>query len=180
MDQFVTVVSGIPRSGTSLMMRMLQAGGLPVLTDNLRLPDEHNPHGYFEDERVKRLAHDASWFTEARGKAVKVIYRLLPHLPKDIPHRILFMHRDLREVFASQNAMLRSEVDDEGLVIAAFEKDIARHRPTDTKICDVNYADVLRDPIGQSRRIVEFLELPLNTEAMAQAVDPKLYRNRAT
>src|ERR1700726_4979370 len=105
---YVTVVSGMPRSGTSLLMRMLVAGGLPALTDGHRPADHHNPRGYFEDVRARKLAHDSSWIEEARGKAVKIIYRLLPNLPPHLDYRVLFMERDLEEVFDSQQDMLRS------------------------------------------------------------------------
>src|SRR5450631_3290382 len=105
---YVTIVSGMPRSGTSLMMRMLEAGGLPALTDGRRAADAHNPHGYFEDERARRLAQDSSWMGEAGGKAVKIVYRLLPNLPQHLDSRVVFMDRNLEEVFASQQDMLLS------------------------------------------------------------------------
>lgn len=108
MREYVTVVSGMPRSGTSLMMRMLDAGGIPVLTDGRRPADRHNPHGYFEDERVRRLAADSAWIEEARGKAVKIIYRLLVHLPARLDYRVVFMERDFGEVFDSQQDMLQA------------------------------------------------------------------------
>src|SRR5690349_18862446 len=92
---YVTVVTGVPRSGTSLMMQMLEAGGISALTDNQRPPDIHNPRGYFEYDLVKRIAQDASWMEAARGKAVKIIYRLLPHLPPEFEYRVVFMDRDL-------------------------------------------------------------------------------------
>src|SRR5687768_12382196 len=97
----ITVVSGLPRSGTSMMMRALQAGGLPVLADGLRAADEDNPHGYFELEQVKRTVADPSWIAQARGHAVKVIARLLPDLPPGQHYKVLFMRRDLDEVLRS-------------------------------------------------------------------------------
>jgi hypothetical protein len=111
MREYVTVVTGAPRSGTSLMMRMLDAGGIPALTDGHRPPDEHNPGGYFEYDPVKRLAENSSWLETARGRAVKVIYRLLPYLPPQVEYRVVFMERDLTEVFESQRAMLRARGD---------------------------------------------------------------------
>ncbi len=107
-ENFITVVSGLPRSGTSLMMQMLVAGGLPALTDAVRSPDESNPRGYFEFEPVKRLRTDASWLEQARGRAVKIIHLLLRELPTDgrFQYRVLFLRRPLEEVIASQSAML--------------------------------------------------------------------------
>src|ERR1700742_1146339 len=102
----VVVVTGLPRSGTSLMMQMLSAGGLPVLTDGGRLADDDNPRGYFEVEAVKRLAQDPSCLEDAAGKAVKIIHSLVPHLPRDRAYRVIFMQRNLDEVLASQRKML--------------------------------------------------------------------------
>src|ERR1022692_2693155 len=98
MDSFVTVVSGIPRSGTSLMMQMLAAGGMPVLAGELRAPDEDNPRGYFEFEPVKRTKRDPAWLREAPGKAVKVVYLLLRDLPAGYDYRVIVMRRDLNDV----------------------------------------------------------------------------------
>src|SRR5512135_2888827 len=106
-DDWVTIVSGLPRSGTSLMMQMLQAGGLSLLTDQRRTADKHNPRGYFEYEAVKQTGADVSWLEKAGGRAVKVIHLLLRHLPADRQYRVIFMLRDLREVVASQRAMLK-------------------------------------------------------------------------
>ena len=103
---FVTLVSGLPRSGTSMMMQMLHAGGIPAVTDNIRLADKDNERGYYELEAVKRTKDDASWLRDAPGKAVKVIYLLLYDLPTDYTYRVIFMNRNLDEVLASQRAML--------------------------------------------------------------------------
>src|SRR5882757_5861307 len=108
-DDHVTIVSGLPRSGTSLMMQMLQAGGMQLLTDGLRTSDEHNPRGYFEHEKVKHGRNDLSWLEQAGGKAVKVIHLLLPHLPADRNYRVIFMVRNLEEVIASQRVMLKQQ-----------------------------------------------------------------------
>ncbi len=103
---FVTLVSGLPRSGTSMMMRMLEAGGLPVLADHLRTADEDNPEGYYEFERVKKIEHDSAWLEEARGRVVKMISALLKHLPPGYTYKIVFMRRKLEEILASQREML--------------------------------------------------------------------------
>src|SRR5688572_29274329 len=91
--QPIVVVSGLPRSGTSMAMKMLEAGGLVVVTDNVRTADDDNPRGYYEDERVKDLARDANrtWLRDARGKAIKIISFLLKDLPPDNNYKVLFM-----------------------------------------------------------------------------------------
>jgi len=186
---YITVVSGIPRSGTSLMMRMLEAGGIPALTDNLRQPDAHNPHGYYEYEPVKRLAQDSSWMESARGKSLKVIYRLLRHLPPSSEYRVIFMERDLREVFASQDDMLRTRgVENAGQkqdrLIAAFVAEVEEVRhwlaaQPNVQTMPVPYTAVIRDPAHWSDEVSRFLGGDLDTSAMAQVVEPKLYRHRS-
>ena len=189
-DNFVTVVSGMPRSGTSLMMRMLEAGGLPLLTDGLRLADEHNPRGYFEYEPVKRLAQDSSWMPAARGKAVKIICWLLPYLPDSLDYRVVFMERDLDEIFASQRDMLLSRGDPaarqpaDRLISALADgiqdaKQWLAARPN-VRTLMAPYAEVLRDPARWATAISRFLGTPLNKPAMCAAVDPTLHRHRAS
>ena len=127
----IWIVSGLPRSGTSLMMQMLQAGGLPILIDKARPPDEHNPRGYFELQKVKHLALDSSWLGESRGKAIKVIVQLIPFLPAGFKYRILFVRRDLREIVRSQERMLQKEqlgtkLPEAKSLIPSFEKAFAQ------------------------------------------------------
>jgi LPS sulfotransferase NodH len=190
MRDYVTVVSGVPRSGTSLMMRMLAAGGIPALTDGQRPPDEHNPHGYFEYSPVKRLAlgDAASWIDAARGQAVKIIYRLLIHLPPHMSYRIVFMERDLAEVFASQRDMLRAQAaaaasqEPARLIPAlAAELRVTREwlaRQPNMSVLAVPYAEVVRDPLKWAHEVAQFLGGGLDEAAMAAAVDPSLYRHR--
>jgi len=97
-SEAITIVSGLPRSGTSMMMKMLEAGGLPVLTDEIRTADADNPRGYYEFERVKQIETDNAWLPEARGKAVKMIAALLKHLPPDYRYRVIFMQRKMEEL----------------------------------------------------------------------------------
>jgi len=178
----------MPRSGTSLMMRMLDAGGIPALTDGHRTPDQHNPHGYFEDDRVKRLAQDSSWLEEARGRAVKVIYRLLPHLPPHLAYRVIFMNRDLNEVYASQRDMLESRGDpaasqDRSMIRAlANELDAARQwleQQANLSFIEVPYGELVSQSEVWIPRISRFLDGELDEHAMAEAIDPTLYRHRA-
>jgi LPS sulfotransferase NodH len=189
MRDYVTVVSGAPRSGTSLMMRMLAAGGIPALTDGQRPPDAHNPHGYFEYSPVKRLAEDASWIEAASGQAVKIIYRLLAHLPPRMSYRIVFMERDLEEVFASQRDMLRAQGDaaasqESARLIQAFaaELRVARDwlaRQPNMPMLSVPYAELVRDPQKWSHEVGRFLGSGLDEAAMAATVDPSLYRHHS-
>src|SRR5687767_1046860 len=119
----ITVVSGLPRSGTSMMMRMLEAGGIPVLIDNVRQPDEDNPAGYYEFEQVKQVRDNTQWLPSARGKTVKMVYRLLYDLPSQFDYRVIFMRRNLDEVLASQQKMLERKGKAGG---AATDEEMAR------------------------------------------------------
>jgi len=189
-QETVIVVSGLPRSGTSMMMKMLEAGGLPVLTDNIRVPNDDNPQGYYEFERVKKLPDgDTAWLDEAVGKVVKIITQLVIHLPDSHSYRVLVMRRSIPEILASQAKMLerRGEagggVSDEQMS-ALFEKHLKQvyawmDQQPNLEYIDVSYNEALSDPIPTIERIHAFLGGNLDTAAMAQVVDPGLYRNRA-
>ncbi len=186
----IVVVSGLPRSGTSMAMKMLEAGGFEVVSDGLRTADQDNPKGYFEFEPVKDLAQsdDKGWLKGARGKAVKIISHLLRQLPPSHNYQVIFMRRDLREVLASQAKMLErrgeaSATDDERMT-ELFESDLWRagyllKRSPWFDVLEVDYAEVIRDPQAQARRIAAFLDSSVDPARMAAAVDPNLYRNRA-
>lgn len=185
--EFLTIVSGLPRSGTSMMMRMLECGGLPVLTDHVRTPDDDNPNGYYEFEAVKQTKEDDAWLQGSEGKAVKMVYRLLYDLPADRTYRVLFMRRKLDEVLASQQVMLqRHGVADsvsEGQMSALFRSEIdsfykwvkqQRH----IELIDVDYNRMQQNPRDEATRVSEFLGGALDVDAMVGVVDQALYRNR--
>jgi hypothetical protein len=185
---FITVVSGLPRSGTSMLMRMIEAGGMEILADQNRVADEDNPRGYYEFGDVKGLPGNTVWIPDARGKAVKIISHLLYHLPPEEQYRVIFINRDMTEILASQKKMLE-------------RRGIAATGPSDTimagkfsahldqistwltaqkhiTVLSVQYKDILASPHDEVGRVVSFLELPLDHEAMKSAVDKSLYRNR--
>ena len=185
----VAIVSGLPRSGTSMMMRMIAAGGVPVLGDGLRAADEDNPLGYFEYEPVKATRRDAGWVAGARGKVVKIVHALLTALPDGYRYRVVMMHRDLDEVLASQAKMLARGGHADGAApphvlkraYASQLRELDRwldERPQFERL-DVHYDEVVADPAGQAERVAAFLDLGGRSGAMAAAVDSTLYRNRA-
>lgn len=185
----VIVVSGLPRSGTSMAMQMLQAGGVSVLTDQERQADADNPRGYLELERVKQLRTDKSWVADAEGKAVKIIHLLLMELPTDREYRVLFMRRDLREVVKSQGTMLeRSGKKGAALpaerLMAVYEQQLrtveawlAQHPLF--KVLDMDHRAMVTAPQAQVDRVCDFLGMQLDRAAMVAAVDPSLHRNKA-
>jgi LPS sulfotransferase NodH len=185
----ITIVSGLPRSGTSLMMQMLAAGGMPILSDGERPPDTDNPRGYLEWERIKQLPKDPACIAQAEGKAVKVISLLLLSLPEGHEYRVIFMQRPLAEVLASQKVMLHHRGTakpgtDASVVAAAFEKNLRAvnawlDSKTYVKTLRVSYHDVLRDPQDAAKKVSEFLGIGLDVEAMTRQVDATLYRNRS-
>ncbi len=184
----IIIVSGLPRSGTSMMMKMLAAGGIPLLTDHVRQADEDNPKGYYEFERAKKLPDgDTAWLPEAQGKAVKIIAALLMELPADYPYRVLLMRREIREVLASQSKMLErrgeeKSVDDDTMAVL-FQKHLQQveawmQAQSNLQYLDVDYNAMIRDPWPQIKVINRFLGGELDEEAMAAVVDPQLYRQR--
>src|SRR5258708_7219227 len=106
MNSDVIVVSGLPRSGTSLMMQMLSSGGVEIVTDNIRTAETDNPRGYCEFEKAKKIKHDVARLPGTRGKALKMVSQLLYDLPATERYRIIFMERDLDETLLSQEKML--------------------------------------------------------------------------
>jgi hypothetical protein len=185
----IVIVSGLPRSGTSMVMKMLEAGGLSIVTDGVRTADEDNPKGYYEDERVKNLHvdRDRAWLRQCRGRAVKVISYLIKTLPPHNNYKVLFMERSLKEIVASQSKMLtrRGETAEapEERVMELLRQDLAAARfflrRAHFDLLDLQYKEVLDHPREQAGRIAVFLGRPLDVEAMAHVVDAALYRNRA-
>jgi hypothetical protein len=165
---FIPIVSGLPRSGTSLMMSMLAAGGLDVMTDQLRIADDDNPVGYFELEDVKKLIKgEHAWLASSNGKAVKVISTLLPYLPDGYHYRIIFMRRAIEEVLASQRKMLinRGEDPDNSQSHAAR--------------IEINYKELIANPGPLVAEINRFLGGGLDEGKMLSVIDPALYRHRS-
>ena len=187
----VIVVSGLPRSGTSMMMRMLEAGGIAPFTDGERSADIDNPEGYYEYRRVMDLEKDPdrSWVRQARGRALKVISFLLRHLPNDNAYRIVYMRRNLDEVLTSQDKMLdrlgnAAPGADLEVMKEAYRNDIvaarlyARKQPH-MEMLEVHYAETVGDPAATARTVNAFLGGGLDEAKMAAAVKAALYRNRA-
>jgi hypothetical protein len=183
----ITVVSGLPRSGTSLMMQMISAGGMPILTDGERTPDTDNPRGYCEWEKIKSLPKNPDLIAEAEGKAVKVISQLLFSLPPSHQYKIIFMRRPLEEVVASQAEMIRRRTQappavPDAQIIAAFKTHLNQvnlwFKKNNVSPLDVQYHDLLGDPVRISTMLGEFLTADLDLEAMQRQVDPALYRQR--
>jgi len=187
-NEQITIVSGLPRSGTSMMMRMIEAGGIPALVDHVREADVDNPRGYYEFEPVKKTKEDASWLAQAAGKVVKMVHLLLLDLPTDRDYRVVFTHRELDEVLRSQNIML--ERRGKGLTDlptdkvkqifqAQIDKVLGRLRDHDCfSVLEVKYNDTLADPAPTIAALNGFLGGELDTDAMRAVVEPALYRNR--
>ncbi len=186
----IVVVSGLPRSGTSMLMKMLDAGGMQIMTDSERAADIDNPKGYFEYERIKNLEKetDKSYVREGRGKVLKVISFLIKDLPDDNDYRVIFMRRDLDEVLASQNKMIQrlgtqDSTAAEEAMREAYRNDIVRTRLLCKKrpnfeLIEVNYKSTVEEPTATARSVNAFVGGHLDEAAMRDAVDGSLYRNR--
>ncbi len=188
MNAEIVIVSGLPRSGTSLMMQLLAAGGIEAVTDNVRTADTDNPRGYLEFERVKKIKHDAAWLPECHGKVVKMVSQLLYDLPATERYRIVFMERDLAEVLESQEKMLRrlghpTAPRDE--MTRAFTLHLNRlHKwlveQPNMAVLRLDYADIMTRPADEVARVNDFFGGRLDTTAALGAIDHSLYRNRKT
>jgi hypothetical protein len=188
-DKPITIVSGLPRSGTSMMMKILEAGGFEPLTDNLRAADDDNPKGYYEFERVKKLREgDWAWLPEAKGKAVKVIATLLTYLPSDYTYRVIFMRRAMPEILSSQKKMLINRGEDPNKIsdeemARLFEQHVRQvdewmKKQPNIKRLDVNYNEMVQNPRPHIEAVCRFLGDKLDIEKMLEVVDPNLYRQR--
>lgn len=182
----IIIVSGLPRSGTSLMMQMLEQGGVPVVTDQIRTPDADNPRGYYEFEAAKKIKHDASWLPAMRGHAFKLVSQLLLDLPASENYRVLFMERNLDEVLASQETMLerlgrpagpRHEMKRAFTLHLAKVHEWLRQQSNVTRLV-VNFNNLIEHPESETERVCGFLGGRPNALTMAATVDPTLYRNR--
>jgi hypothetical protein len=188
MDQTITIVSGLPRSGTSLMMQMLDRGGMEAVTDNIRSADVDNPKGYYEFEKVKKVKEDASWLKDTRGKVFKMVSMLLLDLPSDEKYKIIFMKRNMAEVLASQRKMLERLNKDSGPEDEEMGDLLAAHL---NKTCDwleqqphmdvlyTNFNDLIADPLKEAKAVNRFLNNRLDIDKMIKSIDKTLYRNRA-
>jgi hypothetical protein len=186
-EGFITIVSGLPRSGTSLMMQMLLAGGMPVLTDGKRVADEDNPNGYWEFEAVKNTKASCGWLLQAWGKAVKMVHLLLMELPcEGYSYRVLLMKRRMEEVLASQRVMLQRQ-GKSGAALSPqrlgqiFLDQMQRveawlKAQPHFAVLTVDYNALIADPVPQAAAINEFLGGGLDQDRMVQAVKPSLYR----
>jgi tetratricopeptide (TPR) repeat protein len=185
-EDLITIVSGLPRSGTSMMMQMLQAGGLDILSDGQRQADASNPQGYWEYEKVKRLAQDNSWLGEARGKVVKVIAHLLPYLPEDYHYRIIFMQRDLDEVLDSQQTMLQRQdkhKQNPASLRQTYTEQLQRiqdwlARQPHCQVLYVAHRQAITAPHQVTEELAQFIEHPFAAAQAAQVIQPQLYRAR--
>lgn len=180
----IVIVSGLPRSGTSMMMQMIDAGGVDIVSDGNRKADESNPKGYYEDDRIKKLKQDNSWVGEAEGKGMKVIAQLLRSLPKEYNYKVIFMRRDMSEILRSQQVMLGKNPNDFPMAIAnSFQKELEfikswEKTEAGVSIEYVNYRETIDNPMKTAEQVNTFLGGELDIEKMAQAIDPTLYRNK--
>jgi thioredoxin len=185
---WVTIVSGLPRSGTSMMMRMLEAGGIPALCDEMRVPDEDNPNGYYEFENVKEIEDYGDWLDRAPGYSVKMVYSLLKHLPSDREYRVVFMRRHVDEILQSQKKMLDrkgipTDIPDATMKLL-FERELRQFytwlpAQTHLKLINISYNELLGNPDSTISLINQHFDDSLDTAAMLAMIDPALYRHRA-
>ncbi len=184
----IVVVSGLPRSGTSMMMKMLEQGGLQVVTDSLRTADDDNPNGYYEFETVKQMpSGQTAWLDGAQGKVVKVISALLEYLPARYHYKVIFMERAIGEVLASQKKMLNNRQEETAVSDAEMQEQFQKHvaaakywlaRQPNLSVLYVDYNKMLAAPDPLCQTIADFLDMGLDVEKMRAVPSERLYRNR--
>ncbi len=184
----VVVVSGLPRSGTSMMMKMLAEGGLGIVVDGIRTADDDNPNGYFELEAVKQMTDgNVAWLANAGGKVVKVISALLERLPSQYSYKVIFMEREIKEVLASQKKMLVNRQEESSISDGEMEEQFRKHiavvkawlvRQPNMEVLYVSYNAMVNEPSSLCKKVIEFLELPLDYDRMLAVPSERLYRNR--
>jgi chromosome condensin MukBEF MukE localization factor len=188
-DKYITIISGLPRSGTSMMMKMLDAGGMDIISDGERKADEDNPRGYYEFEKVKKLKENASWLDFAQNKVVKIVFNFLYNLPADKHYKVIFMQRNLEEILTSQHKMLKrrsesSEVSDAQLS-QLFEQEIMKitrwlSAQINFDVLYISYNKIIDDPVNSAQKVNEFLDNRLSEKKMVKVVDKSLYRNKSS
>ena len=188
-DKTIYVVSGLPRSGTSMMMKMLEAGGLSALTDNIRTADDDNLQGYYEFERVKAMKDgDTGWVGEAQGKVIKVISALLESLPAGYHYKVIFMEREMMEILASQRKMLErrgkpGNPAEDGKFAELYGKHLEKikawlARQENMEVLYVRYNEMLKEPAVLAGGVAEFLGIPVDVRAMSEVPQEQYYRQR--
>lgn len=183
----LVIVTGLPRSGTSLMMQILQKVGVPLLYDNSKVPDEHNPYGYYECERVKNIpkSNDWEWLKNYAGYAVKIISPILVNIPIEFPCKMILMVRNLEEVIASQEKVSGREKTsyERKHFVVLYGKHISSIRnkfqsSSYVKMMEVNYNELISSPHLILERLSNFLEIPIDVPNIAKVVDSNLYRTK--
>ena len=183
----IVIVSGLPRCGTSMMMQMLEAGGIPIVTDNLRKADEDNPRGYYEFEKAKTIKEDTSWLEGCRGKVFKMVSALLYYLPAGKNYKVIFMRRSLTEMLASQRVMLERLGQDDNVSDEVMRQQFEKHlnkvegwlkSQRNIKVIYVNYNEAIQNPSEYATLVNQFLDERLDTEKMVNIVQTSLYRQR--
>jgi hypothetical protein len=186
--KFTLVVSGLPRSGTSMMMKMLADGGVPILIDEIRNADEDNPNGYYEFEPVKQLVDNQNkWLADADGKAVKIISALLEHLPPQQHYKVIFMEREIKEILASQQKMLSRRNEKSEIGDAAMQEQFEQHlaavkywlgRQANIDVMYVEYNSMMVNADEYCQQIADFIGVPVDVGKMRSVPNDGLYRNR--
>lgn len=181
----IVLVSGLPRSGTSLMMQMLDKGGVEALVDGKREADDSNPKGYYEYEPVMSLHRDNSWMKKTKNKSLKVVAPLLKHIDPQFRYKIIFMKRDLNEVVKSQQKMIGKSTDTLPITLLNSYQEQLNHievwkeKEPGVELIYIDYKEIIENPDKMSEKVENFIGKKLNKEKMAACVDKSLYRNRA-
>jgi hypothetical protein len=179
----IIIVTGLPRSGTSLMMQIFDKSNISVLTDGKREKDISNPEGYYELEAVKGIVKDNSFLKDASGKVVKIVAPLTIFIDKSLKYKAVFMRRDMDEILRSQEKMLLKDQTSERekfRTIYEFhlKKTYKFFQENKIPYLDIQYKELVNEPDTVLKSLIEFCGLSSSVEDLASVVKPELYRNR--
>ena len=179
----IIVVTGLPRSGTSLMMQILAKSNLPILSDGKRESDINNPEGYYELEAVKGIVRDNSFLNEAKGKVVKIVAPLPTFMNKNLKYKVVFMRRDMDQILRSQEKMLEKDQASERekfRTIYEFhlKKTYQFFKDNSIPFIDINYSKLIEQPEVELAILKDFCSLNCDVNDLIEVVKPELYRNK--
>ena len=179
----ILIITGLPRSGTSLMMQIIEKTEIPVFSDGKREKDINNPEGYFELEAVKGIVKDNSFLENAKGKALKIVAPLPIFLDKKLNYKVVFMRRNMDEILRSQEVMLQKDQLSErdkfrGIYELHLSKTYRFFEDNSIPYIDVNYNELMKNPEVEIQKLVEFCAIQTDAKKLIEVVRPELYRNR--
>lgn len=179
----ITLITGIPRSGTSLMMQLFKAANVDIATDAIRTEDDNNPKGYYELEAVKGIVKNNAFLKDLDGKTIKIVAPLVTFIDLSLEYRVVFMIRDLDEVVQSQEKMVGKDQQDQKekfktMYAMHIEKSRQFLNSHNIPFIEIQHRELLQNPELSLKRLIDFCGWETPLEELKSVIDHSLYRNR--